>query len=286
MPSEFDPASRTVSAQTTAMSVWFATSSPANQMAEGALRLINNSANMWLYAHVDRVNSLTFPAIPAVTAGAGAAPPGDLGWSNNILWHVSQGSFRVCLRMNTVGTLNNPPGPPVHWFVDPVLVNLPWISPLYQTSRDLAYSAPPPTAVPGFCPGEPTPTPSTGTGQVQVTLTWFSASGTAVDLDLYVTDPSNNTVSWGTTTVPSGGVLDRDNQCGNYENGRPENIFWTTAPAGQYIVRVDWFGDCYGGPTSMPYTVRIVNKGNVTTFSGSITPAQGLVEVTRFTVVP
>jgi uncharacterized protein YfaP (DUF2135 family) len=105
-----------------------------------------------------------------------------------------------------------------------------------------------------------------------------------VDLDLYVTDPAGSTVWYNQTTVASGGTLDRDNACGNYENGRPENIFWSTAPTGQYIVVVKWFSGCSSSLSSMPFTVRVVNKSNVTTYSGTVSSSTGSVEVTRFTV--
>jgi hypothetical protein len=86
--------------------------------------------------------------------------------------------------------------------------------------------------------------------------------------------------------VSSGGTLDRDNKCSNYSNGTPENIFWNTAPTGQYTVVVKWFSDCSTGLTSMPFLVRVVNKSKVTTYGGTITPAGHTdgVQVVKFVV--
>ena len=70
-----------------------------------------------------------------------------------------------------------------------------------------------------------------------------------LDLDLWVEDPTGEQCGFSNGQYPdvttTGGQLDRDNLCGNYINGRPENIYWTTTPpAGEYIVMVDWWGDC------------------------------------------
>jgi len=86
-----------------------------------------------------------------------------------------------------------------------------------------------------------------GTGAFQITLTWDTGilagepteSG-AVDLDLYLTEPSNDTIYYGNRLVDSSGQLDVDNQIGF----GPENIFYDTDPAdGNYKIEViyyDW----------------------------------------------
>lgn len=284
VPSTYDPTGHTVSAMTSAMSLWGATSAPTASTADGAVRLINTSSNMWLKGCVDTY-TLSYPSAdpnPNLGGQAASAPAGTVGWNSTIIWGLPQGTYRICCEMSTAGTLLSPPGAPVFWYVNGITVGTASTYPNYQTSADITYGTPPTGATAGSCPCTPVPTPSPGTGQVQVTLSWFSAS--AVDLDLYVTDPSGATVYYSNPSVASGGTLDRDNNCGNYVNGKPENVFWNTAPTGQYIVTVKWFSGCSSGLSSMPFTVRIVNKTNATTFSGTITSGSPSIEVTRFTV--
>lgn len=85
------------------------------------------------------------------------------------------------------------------------------------------------------------------TGPVRVTLIWDNAD----DLDLWVTDPGGETVSWRTTTVPTGGFLDRDDNVGacftDPEAGGVENTVWDPAPSGTYTVQLSNFNDCAAG---------------------------------------
>jgi len=125
------------------------------------------------------------------------------------------------------------------------------------------------------------PITSVGTGDVQVTLTWQAE----VDLDLYVTDPNGDTVYFANDRVPSGGELDRDNMCGDFEWGRPENVYWPAggAPAGTYTVKVDYWSSCGDASPSVAWTVRTIVGGQVQTFTGTI-GSDDEVEVTTFTV--
>ena len=282
-PGEYDPQAKTVSAMTTSLSIWGATTRPTANTANGAIRLVNTSSNYWLSACVDQY-TLTYPAAdPNPQFGmASSAPAGSIGWNSSIVWGLPQGTYRVCCQMATAGTVSTPPGQPVSWLVNNVNVSQASVYPNYVMSATISYGAPPIGATAGPCACTPVPTPSVGTGQVQVTLTWFSQQ--AVDLDLYVTDPSGATVSYERPTVASGGSLDRDNQCSNYQNGRPENVFWSTAPTGQYVVTVKWFSGCSSSITSMPFTVRVVNKSQATTYNGTVSASSSSVEVTRFTV--
>jgi hypothetical protein len=122
---------------------------------------------------------------------------------------------------------------------------------------------------------------SVGTGDIQVTLTWDAS----VDLDLWVEDPTGETVYWANNPIPSGGELDRDNACGNFISGRPENIFWPTgnAPSGTYTVFVNYFSDC-DSTGSVAYTVRTVVRGQVSTYQGTITYGNDTQTVTTFTI--
>ena len=125
------------------------------------------------------------------------------------------------------------------------------------------------------------PITSVGTGDVQVTLTWQAD----VDVDLYVTDPAGDTVYYGNRSVSSGGELDRDNMCGDFEWGRPENVFWPQAgaPSGTYAVKVRYYGSCASGDPDVAWTVRVIAGGAAQSFTGVLAPYDEQV-VTTFTV--
>jgi hypothetical protein len=136
--------------------------------------------------------------------------------------------------------------------------------------------SPTPTPTPSPTPTpepEPTPdpTPTLGTGPLQVTLSW----NTIDDLDLYVTDPTGQTVYWRNRTVPSGGQLDVDANasCSNATQNPVENVFWaSTPPSGTYRIEVRLFRRCSPSTDPIPFTVTVRKNGNVAeTFSGSAT---------------
>jgi hypothetical protein len=85
--------------------------------------------------------------------------------------------------------------------------------------------------------------PQLGTGDVQVTLRWNSNA----DMDLAVTAPNGERVSFSTPAVPSGGQLDIDANLNCTRSDPPvENVFWPpgAAPTGEYLVEVDLFAEC------------------------------------------
>jgi hypothetical protein len=97
-----------------------------------------------------------------------------------------------------------------------------------------------------------------GTGDVQVTLRWWSV----VDLDLSVTDPAGDLVSFSTRTVASGGQLDRDANypCDTATASPVENVFWPSggAPPGSYQATVTYRTGCETqGPQEYELTVRL-----------------------------
>ncbi|PAP75481.1 hypothetical protein BSZ37_02975 [Rubrivirga marina] len=100
----------------------------------------------------------------------------------------------------------------------------------------------------------------TGSGDVQVTLKWTNTA----DLDLYVSDPTGETIYYGQPTSSSGGQLDVDDTDGE----GPKNVFWPTgqAPRGTYAVSVDH----YSGPSPASFTVLVQAFGHTRTFSGSV----------------
>ena len=111
------------------------------------------------------------------------------------------------------------------------------------------------------------------TGDVQVTLQW----STPVDLDLYVTDPAGDEVSYQNTSVPSGGVLDVDARRSCQATPETvENIVWTgTAPRGDYGIRVNYYTACDQGPAD--YTVTLRRGGEVVeTWTGTLSYSESV----------
>jgi len=108
-------------------------------------------------------------------------------------------------------------------------------------------------------------------GNIQITMYW----NTGADLDLYVTDPAGETISYSHTETASGGHLDHDarGQCNSsQENNTIENVFWNNPnpPSGTYQVAVDYWGDCNSnaGPTTATLSIsvggRVVGAYNYT----------------------
>ncbi len=106
-------------------------------------------------------------------------------------------------------------------------------------------------------------------GNIQITLAW----ATGADLDMYVTDPYGNTISYQNRQSPSGGVLDHDARgaCNaSQANNTIENVFWNSPqpPSGQYRVDVHYWGDCGAagvtqGTLSIAVGGRIIGAYNV-----------------------
>jgi hypothetical protein len=97
------------------------------------------------------------------------------------------------------------------------------------------------------------------TGDIQVTLDWDAP----VDLDLWVTDPSGETVMWDHPFAASGGRLDRDAypDC-VFSEVPPENTVWDeAAPAGEYLVTVHVYDMC--GESAVAFELTIAIGGEV-----------------------
>lgn len=103
------------------------------------------------------------------------------------------------------------------------------------------------------------------TGAVQVSLSW----DTPTDVDLHVVEPGGEEIYYDHTTSETGGVLDLDsNPACDIDGVNNENITWTdVAPAGEYVVRVDYWSDCGGLPANFTVTTRVCS--DVKTFTGS-----------------
>lgn len=113
----------------------------------------------------------------------------------------------------------------------------------------------------------------TGFGDVKVTLVWDTTS----DIDLWVTDPFGETITYQNTTSQSGGFLDVD----DVDGYGPENIFWATeAPAGSYTVQAHYYGDNGEGATN--YTIQVQLGTEVQTFNGRLESEDDLNTVVNF----
>jgi len=113
-----------------------------------------------------------------------------------------------------------------------------------------------------------------GHGDVQVTLTWDNTA----DLDLYVTDPNEETIYYSNPTSESGGELDVDDTDGY----GPENIFWEegSAPSGQYHVQLDH----WGGASPANYIILVqVGGAEPVQYTGAINEGE-MLDIVTFNV--
>jgi hypothetical protein len=101
-------------------------------------------------------------------------------------------------------------------------------------------------------------------GNIQITLHW----NTGADIDMYVTDPMNETIYYGDTTSSSGGVLDQDAR-GNCRTDQPnptiENVYWNAPnpPSGSYRVQLHYWGECNSGAGATLTTLSIAVGGQI-----------------------
>jgi hypothetical protein len=213
--------------------------------------------------------------LPESGGGPLFAPIGTIGWASQGSWYLPQVRSTFACSAET-----DEPGHYEHIFAE-VLVHQPWhyTDPRCTTSA----TAVSPTRL--ALRLHPDSDDLRQDGDIQVTLTWYNADP-GVDLDLWVMDPDSEWCYYGNDETVSGGVLDRDNWCANYENGRPENIFWTsTPPAGEYIVAVDWYSTCGTVAVgSLPFNVRTVVQGTTRTYAQTINENESMHEVARFTI--
>ncbi len=280
-PSFYDADRRAIVTQTVSFSIWFGAAVPPIPEAWGCLHVNNLSPTTWFRFCVVSF-TLEFPALdtqwmPTFAMGGVWSPLGHFSLLNESNFRMPQGTFVICRQF---GQDSDP-----RIFtrdLDTIVIVDPWNesqSPALCIDYPITQNAGPDT---GRCSCTATPTLPVGTGAVQVTLTWWNTN--PLDLDLWVTDPDSVRCWYADTQIPSGGQLDRDNLCGNYINGQPENIFWTAnPPLGLYIVEVDWYSDCGNGIASQEIQVRTVVQGTTRTFTTTITNGQTL-EVTRFSV--
>lgn len=93
-------------------------------------------------------------------------------------------------------------------------------------------------------------------GAVQITLGWT----TGADIDLYVTDPFGEELSYQNTESSSGGRLDRDARGACTDGQTTENVFWPAgeAPRGTYRIAARYFSNCQAaGVTRVVLSVMV-----------------------------
>lgn len=96
---------------------------------------------------------------------------------------------------------------------------------------------------------------------LRFTLSWSARA----DLDLYVTTPAGNTISYANRSA-DGGMLDRDNTSGG--EGAVENIFFSVAANGTYQY---WVRNYSGDPAS--FNLRVWAGGReIALRGGSLDP--------------
>ena len=114
-------------------------------------------------------------------------------------------------------------------------------------------------------------------GVLQIGLSWNTTS----DIDLYVTDPFGEEITYYNPTSASGGYLDRD----DVDGYGPENIYWSRdIPDGTYIVKVHYYASNENGVPPSTCIVKISNGlGAWRQFEGTLTAEDQLAIVCRFT---
>lgn len=307
VPGVVDPVARTVTVWTDRFSPWsVATRAGDRPVDGGVLRISNGLARGGEVVYgCDADDRDCRPGLPTSHGYGVCMVSWDLVDPNQRFWGVRDGMSRVAAALD---------GQTIDWWLpDGTYVVEPFFhlsqinpSPLY-VPRHQMYVQPPLTItlrggqvvafgddyprgyVEGWthCHGgtgagsSRGPITSVGTGDVQVTLTWQAE----VDVDLYVTDPAGDTVYYGNRSVRSGGELDRDNRCGDFEWGRPENVYWPQAgaPAGTYTVQVRYYGACGAEDPTVAWTVRVIVGGTAQSFTGALAPYEEQT-VTTFTV--
>ncbi|MBU0690808.1 hypothetical protein KKH18_03240 [bacterium] len=269
----YNIAERTISAQTFELSNWAVGINAAtgeSAVSHGCVH-VNNTTGDWMYLCVENYTlnnpSWDSPHIPS-HEWAVMFPPSGYSWEEEGEWWLPQGSYTVCVQLQDFADEAQFTCQSREIVVAHSAGRL-WGETMNSSAEITGLLASPPPAS-GECVCLPEPTIPVGTGDVQVTLTWWNTL--SIDLDLWVYEPSGERCYYANPITETNGQLDRDNLCGNYENGRPENIFWQYAPTGTYRVVVDWFSDCGNGLPPQQFEVRVIAPGYTNTFSMSVLP--------------
>ena len=91
------------------------------------------------------------------------------------------------------------------------------------------------------------------------------------DLDLFVTDPTQETVYFANSPSRSGGWLDRDRRCPD-PAPRVETVVFPNARPGRYRVGVDYPRPCGEPGSEVSFVVAVEGSGPAETRRGTIAP--------------
>jgi hypothetical protein len=129
-------------------------------------------------------------------------------------------------------------------------------------------------AKPSAQPLPPAPATAAAPG-VRVLILWSAP----VDLDLYVTDPSLETIYFGNPVSGTGGRLERDVTCGTLEGGATgqslvEAVEWDSPRPGRYRVGIDFIDACGSHIEEAEFRVVTEVRGNRRTQTGRVRRAR------------
>ncbi|MEO2167209.1 MAG: PPC domain-containing protein [bacterium] len=97
------------------------------------------------------------------------------------------------------------------------------------------------------------------------------AFGAHADLDLFVTDPAQESVYFANSPSRSGGRLESDRRCTDTAP-RVETVAFPQASAGRYRVGVDYPKACTEPAAEVPFVVRVDGLLHDETIRGTIAP--------------
>ena len=131
------------------------------------------------------------------------------------------------------------------------------------------------------CSSAPAPAPPTASlpvsdAAIRVVLLWEAP----VDLDLYVTDPTMETVYFANRKAASGGVLEKDATCETAP--RREIATWEKAPSGRYRVSLDFIDRCGQDPREVGYRLLVDTGGRRQEKTGTVQLARFVYQAFEF----
>lgn len=106
------------------------------------------------------------------------------------------------------------------------------------------------------------------------TLRVLLAFGPGADLDLYVTDPLQETVYFANSPSAAGGRLEADLHCGSEPPGdRIERVRFAEPPSGTYRVGIDYPRSC-GRARAAAFALAVVRGEDVAIHTGVLEPLE------------
>lgn len=210
-----------------------------------------------------------YPNLIGASGSTGSYPAGGPLPITHI--HLAQATYQIWVSRTKPGTLSTLPVietytvPATGTIGQPVYYNGPLTNGNGWTGLSMPSGG---SWVEGTPDNWPAPTVTYGTGEFQATLTWVNTSNKYTDIDLHLYGPNSMHVYYGNTTSSDGTCqLDRDWRS-EYGNA-VENIYsLSTMPSGTYTIRVNLYS---GIPNN--YSVRVIWKGSVKTYTGSVSTA-------------